>query len=67
MLTNEEYIAKGGNVCPKCESKKTETASHSDVDAEYAYFVISCDGCDFVWEDQYKLIGFSCVGSEWSV
>lgn len=57
MLTQREYLAKRGVVCPFCGSDDIEGGS-VDIDAGGAFQSISCNTCGREWQDTYRLDGF---------
>lgn len=58
VLTEAEYVAKGGCHCPNCHSSKI-TAGSSTIDGATAYFSVSCETCNAEWTDVYHLAGYS--------
>ena len=54
MLTEQEYIERGGNNCPKCESDDIE-GGIVQVDSNTAYQDVSCNECETEWRDFYTL------------
>ena len=58
-LSEEEYVQTMGHRCPMCESPDIETRSGYGVDSDYGWQPIKCNRCDAVWDDVYKLIGYS--------
>jgi hypothetical protein len=56
MLTPEEYVEKGGLLCPICESEEIE--GHSGDFGTEACQKMSCNECEAIWYDTYKLTGF---------
>jgi len=59
MLSDEEYVAKGGSCCPRCNSSDI-TGGNVDVDANTCWQNVTCDDCDLEWDDHYELVSF-CV------
>lgn len=57
MLTDAEYIARKGNVCPNCESCDIEGGS-VEIDGSEAWQKVHCHECEFAWIDVYQLTGF---------
>jgi len=57
-LTDEEYVAKGGGVCPVCGSDQVEGGS-IDVDGPSAAQSVSCNDCNAEWKDIYQLTGYA--------
>lgn len=54
VLTEKEYVAKDGNVCPVCQSKNILTNRLSTAQ-DYASRLIECSDCGSYWEDFYQL------------
>ena len=48
------YLESGGNACPLCFSKNIE-GGYLETDANIAWCNCTCNDCDAVFEDQYKL------------
>lgn len=59
MLTNKEYVLKGGNVCPHCGLGNVESRGHIQSDERSAWQKVVCLDCKHTWEDLYSLIGYS--------
>ena len=57
-LTSDEYKAKGGIVCPVCQSGDIEGSS-VEIDAGGAWQNITCNECGSEWTDFYQLTGYS--------
>lgn len=57
-LTNEEYVAKGGNICPHCGSTDIVGGSDVEIGTGTAMQGVSCSECGVEWVDQYKLVGY---------
>lgn len=57
-MTNEEYVAKGGNACPFCGSGHLEGDAIQSEGAK-AWQEITCNGCGKVWQDVYQLTGWT--------
>lgn len=58
-MTDEQYLAKGGNVCPFCGSEEISGEGSVQVDSNEAWQTIVCRSCDKEWMDVYRLIGYS--------
>ena len=58
-LSEEEYVKTMGHRCPMCESPDIETQSGYGADSDYSWQPVKCNRCDAVWDDVYKLIGYS--------
>ena len=57
MLSQKEYAAKGGLVCPHCGSK--DLVGHQvDLDVNGVFQEVTCQACGAMWTDVYKLTGF---------
>lgn len=57
-LTDAEYVAKAGTVCPGCHSEQIEGGS-IEVDLGTATQPMTCNDCGAEWTDVYQLTGFS--------
>lgn len=56
-LTDEEYVAKKGRVCPHCGSEHIDGKNVS-IEASQAFQDVSCNDCDREWTDIYDLKGW---------
>ena len=56
-LTTEQYVQRGGNICPVCLSDQTEGDSYSVVGAACIQ-ECHCNNCGAGWEDVYQLSGY---------
>lgn len=56
-MTNVEYVAKGGAVCPICGSHSIQGGFVS-IDISVASQDCSCDECEATWTDSYSLTGY---------
>ena len=58
FISDKEYKATGGSICPKCKSDQIEGGSFN-VDSNGAAQEMNCleEGCEFEWADVY---GFEC-------
>lgn len=54
MISREDYVAKGGLVCPVCESCNIE-GMDGDFDGPEATCDAMCNDCGATWTDVYKL------------
>lgn len=57
MLTKEQkeaYLADS-NVCPFCKGNNFD-AGHLYIEGSYAYMKITCNDCEKVWTDEYRLV-----------
>jgi len=57
-LSNSEYLAKEGNVCPFCRCSEVESNGTVEVDGSIAWQKVTCTECDESWQDNYNLVGF---------
>lgn len=57
-LTDEQYVAKGGGVCPVCKSTQIEGGS-IQVDGPGAWQGVRCLECEATWNDLYALKGYA--------
>jgi len=59
MLTDEQYVRAGGNICPHCHSCDIEgLAATLETDDHGAGQTVKCHDCGRQWIDQYQLIGW---------
>jgi len=58
MITSKEYVKQGGVVCPNCGSHDI-CGESIEVNSGGAFQTISCNDCEAVWVDNYKLTGYS--------
>jgi hypothetical protein len=58
-LTNEEYLEYNGTRCPKCQSEEISIIDCMQVSAGQSFQDITCNDCNEVWTDHYKLTGYS--------
>ena len=58
LLPITEYLARGGQVCPRCGSEQIEGGGGMEVDATTVVNHMSCLECDFGWRDVYSLQGY---------
>jgi hypothetical protein len=56
MQDHVTYLRSSGGYCPSCGSNIIE-GSFVDIENGHAYQKISCNNCDAVWDDIYKLAG----------
>lgn len=60
MLTNKEYVAKGGTVCPKCDGEDINADMlEVSADTDVAYANVWCANCKAEWTDRFVLTGYS--------
>ena len=57
-LTQEQYLARAGLVCPLCRSGSVKGEDNVSVASSGAWQKISCRKCKATWIDQYELTGF---------
>ena len=57
MLTPEQYVARGGSVCPVCHSADIE-GQDVDVDNGKVFQECSCNSCEAEWIDVYELVRY---------
>jgi len=58
ILTREEYVAKGGLICPVCNSSAIEAVGQIEADGPGAWQHAKCSSCGANWTDEYSLTGF---------
>ena len=58
-LTEQEYISKGGQLCPRCKSSDIRTYGEANFDDDYVWQRIICEDCSVEWDDVYKLVGYT--------
>ena len=56
-LSEEEYVAKEGGICPWCESKDI-CGGAAEFDGDYCWLNVVCDACNKEWTDLYSLVGY---------
>lgn len=59
-MTNEEYVACAGQVCPFCGSSDIE-ASTLNSEAREAWQTVRCRTCEAEWNDVFTLTSFERV------
>ena len=57
ILTDKEYLAKSGTICPVCKGDNIEGSS-IEVSCNYAFQEITCNDCYSSWVDHYELMGY---------
>ena len=55
LLPITEYLARGGQVCPRCSSEQIEGDGGMEVDGTTVVNHMGCLECDFGWRDVYSL------------
>jgi len=58
MLSDEEYVAKGGGKCPNCGSNEVQAIGPVQADYTNCWGAVRCDDCGKEWRDVYTLIGY---------
>lgn len=58
QLTDAEYVAKRGAVCPFCGSQNIEGQDRVEVCEDGCTQDVSCAECDRAWTDSYVLVGY---------
>jgi hypothetical protein len=59
LLPTAEYLARGGQVCPRCGSEQIEGGGGGmEVDGTTVVNHMGCLECDFTWRDVYSLQGY---------
>lgn len=56
-MTDQEYVAKGGCVCPICGHHDV-SGGFVSIDIAVASQDCSCDECGATWTDKYSLTGY---------
>ena len=61
LMTDAEYVDVQGLLCPKCRSEDIGPISRPEVVSDSPVIIqeIKCDGCGFIWADEYCLTNFS--------
>lgn len=63
LLSNEEYIERGGNVCMCCGAKSL-SAGYIDSSETNAWSSVTCNVCGSGWTDVYELKSYENVSCE---
>ena len=58
LLPTSEYLARRGQVCPRCGSEQIEGGGGMEVDGTTVVNHMGCLECDFGWRDVYSLQGY---------
>ena len=59
LLPTAEYLARAGQVCPRCGSEQIEGGGKGmEVDGTTVINHMGCLECDFGWRDVYSLQGY---------
>ena len=58
QMTNEEYVAKQGLVCPYCGSVAIFAVGDMGAEADEAWGEVECLSCCRKWRDVFKLVGW---------
>lgn len=65
VLSSEEYVNKGGIVCPFCTSTNAVQANDIEVNGIHAFQDVIClssaGGCGNEWTDEFTLTRYSPV------
>lgn len=58
-MTNEEYLARSGQMCPFCGSDKLEN-DYADITvcAMFLFMEVQCVDCDAEWNNVFTLTSF---------
>lgn len=62
-MTNEQYIAKGGNHCPFCESGEISADGMGDFFGTDYSQEVRCDSCGKRWADLYVMYAYVEIDS----
>jgi len=54
MISIEEYLQNGGDICPECQAEDV-TAKMMEVDGMTAWQPVYCKECGAEWTDVYEL------------
>ena len=57
-LTDKQYVASGGSVCPECCAVNQLTAEGHEADGKEVVFDVNCAKCGFSFKDIYQLVGY---------
>lgn len=57
-LTDEQYVATGGHICPSCRTVGQLTAGRYEADGAEVAFEVACEKCGFHFLDVYRLVGY---------
>jgi len=57
-LSDDEYVAKGGGICPACGTDEI-VGDAIDVDGPSASQAVHCCCCSAEWTDKYQLQGYA--------
>lgn len=58
ILSDEEYVAKAGNICPFCQSADVRVIDQTDMTGTDLISPCKCDSCQKWWSDVYRLAGY---------
>ena len=59
LMSDDEYVERGGNECPHCRSRDITTKDNGELDGSRYVVGVICQDCGREWEDIYRLIGWS--------
>lgn len=57
-LTNEQYLAKDGCVCPHCQSANITSSADVRFEGTVIFQPVQCHDCGEKWQDQFNLTGW---------
>jgi len=57
-LTDKQYAASGGSICPSCRTENQLTAGRHEADGDRIEFEVCCEKCGFDFFDIYQLVGY---------
>jgi formate dehydrogenase maturation protein FdhE len=58
-LTEEEYAAKAGEMCPACGGADVVAVGGIETDGKTAWRPADCEDCGATWYDRWSLTGYS--------
>ena len=58
VVSQEEYVASGGNLCIYCKGTYLHYPARIEAQTEYAYQQVRCPNCGRTWQDEYVLGGY---------
>jgi hypothetical protein len=61
-LTQKEYAAEDGGMCPYCHGDNVTFSGHLTFDASVVNHVCTCADCAEVWTEIYTLTGYTHKG-----
>jgi hypothetical protein len=57
-LSDKEYLAHGGAICPKCYGRSIDAPDAIQQDGSTAFQRITCNDCEYEWDDMWELRGY---------